>query len=159
MAGAHEPAGAHKVQSSNLETFSIAGNSPLSHLDIFAGNVQVDLAKKKIHLSFDFSPECPPNAFCAQGHQTITLPLVQNYTNVCNIKVYKALKDMMPADGVRKEILVHDNSNNTCPTFAALFETQVDYSNTWYNRIEGRLETSLDRFTGNKFEDLFFPFN
>lgn len=154
-----QPAGAFKVQSAHLNDFQVSENSHLTHLDIFAGNIQVDTARKNIHLSFDFTPDCPINAFCVQGHKSITLPLIDFYTNACNIKVYRGLKDMMPVDGVRTEITVYDNSENTCPTFAPLAETQVDYQNTWYNRIEGGVKSSFDRFEGESLEDIFFPFN
>ncbi|TNE97820.1 MAG: hypothetical protein EP326_10840 [Deltaproteobacteria bacterium] len=154
-----KPVGAFRVLSAHLDTFHVDKESRLSNLDIFAGNVMVDTARKQIHLSFDFTPDCPINAFCAQGHETITLPLVQTYTNVCGIKVYKALKDMMPVDGVKEELTVYDNSNNHCPTFAPLAETQVDFQTTWYNRIEGGLSSTFDRFEGDTLEFIYFPFN
>lgn len=153
-----KPAGAFRVLSAHLDAFRVDEDSRLAHLDIFAGNVIIDSADKKIHLSFDFTPDCPINAFCVQGHQTITLPLVQSFTNICGIKVYRALRDMMPVDGVKEEITVYDNSKNHCPTFAPLAETQINFQMTWYNRIEGGLISTFDRFEGETLEFISFPF-
>jgi hypothetical protein len=156
---AAQPAGLHHVQSATLDNFQIDNDSHLSRLDIFTGNVSVDKFKRQIHLTVQFSPDCPINALCAPGIETITLPMVDEFANACNVKVYRALRDMMPADGVRAELTVYDNSGNTCPTFALLSETQVDYQNTWYNRIEGGLSQTFDRFEGATLENIFFPFN
>lgn len=158
VAGA-QPAGSHKVQIANFTNFQIDENSYLSRYDIFAGNVSVDSSKRQIHLTVQFTPDCPINALCAPGIETISLPMIDEYTNACNVKVFRALRDMMPADGVRAEITVYDNSENTCPTFAILPETQVDFQNTWYNRIEGGLSQTFDRFEGETLENIFFPFN
>ncbi len=154
-----KPVGAFRVLSAPLDSFHVDKDSRLSNLDIFAGNITVDTAKKQIHLSFDFTPDCPINAFCVQGHERITLPLVDSYTNVCGIKVYRAVRDMMPVDGAKEELTVYDNSNNTCPTFAPLAETQVDFQTSWYNRIEGGMITTFDRFEGDTLEYIYFPFN
>ena len=91
--------------------------------------------------------DCPVGTICAllmPAPTIITLPLISSFVGHCGSEIYHALVDETPVDGLKEEITVTDNTNNTCPTFNILPETEVQYNatNPWVGK------TTYSRFNG-----------
>lgn len=75
---------------------------------------------------------------CKEGHacpavmlnETVGVPLVDVFTNKCGSRFFEAMEDLRPADGNLTKITVIDNTDNRCPHFVALPETEVIYETT-----------------------------
>lgn len=117
------------VVTAQLEQFKFQQGSRLAGLEIISGNITVDTKRKKIKL--ELAPKlmrCPEGVFCAQFiPQTISheVDLKSAKVGGCGEVKYIGETDNRQGDGVRKEIVVIDNQNMICETFAPVALTEV----------------------------------
>lgn len=116
------------TQTASLTKFDFQNASSLSNKRIKDGSVQIHFYEKTITLKLNPSFYCPPNLMCAQVMPRQIVYQVNNFTTStgpCNERVYMALDDRRPVDGMMTSITVIDNSTNTCKYFAPVASTEV----------------------------------
>lgn len=112
---------------SNLTKFTLQQGSTLEQTGIVGGSLKIDQSNKNISLTLFGRNNCPPNAMCLVGPMTFQYEakLLTIETNNCGSIVYHATSNLLPVDGILTDIIVTDNTTNTCKTFVALPATEV----------------------------------
>ncbi|MFW7381959.1 MAG: hypothetical protein ACOH5I_24345 [Oligoflexus sp.] len=107
-----------------------------------SGYIELNGASRNVLVSLQpVMPACPVGMMCAQvmpAPETYELTPIVIKQNRCGIVKTTATRDDRPVDGGYINIEVTDNSRNTCPTLAALPETEVDLTIRYDNRLAGQ---------------------
>jgi hypothetical protein len=135
----------------DLSKLNVDEESHLYQVDFVDARVSIDQNSNKIVLKLQAAWSCPPNALCA----TVMPPeivfeatLVNVESGVCGSIIYTAETDHRPVDGVLTQIVVIDNKENMCPTFAILNPTDVYLHEAWYDRVAGKEVNLYSTFVG-----------
>jgi hypothetical protein len=146
----------HHEKTADLRTWDFDVDSHLRTLDVIGGQVFVNHVTKKAALILGIHNSCPPGRYCVAyiPIHKIELDIQDISVDGCGVVTYKAVRDMMPVDGIREVLTVKDNSRSMCEIIY-LAPTYIDYTETYYDRINGKLVNLHSRMTAGNLESPF----
>ncbi|MBI2519574.1 MAG: hypothetical protein HYV97_04130 [Bdellovibrio sp.] len=139
--------------SAKLLTWNFDSESFLSTKSVRGGTVSVNEVTKEVSIRFDLRNNCPPNAFCIAYIPTyqVTLPLKKVETDSCGNVIYKAERNMMPADGIHQKLVVKDVSRSICE-MVYVAPTMITYSEAHFDHHNGKLVKAKSYLTAETLE-------
>jgi len=118
-----------------------------------SASANVDYRTRTLVLSLQPKmPECQEGFSCIQAFpaaRTYTFQKVMSKADRCGFVITTALDDQLPVDGVRTEVTLVDKANSRCNKPFADTTATLTVKTAFYNRFEGRLVETLDRFAAD----------
>ncbi|MFY7927908.1 MAG: hypothetical protein ACOVS5_03475 [Oligoflexus sp.] len=144
-----------KVQKPGFEGVIRAELNAESSNSYSSASLYLDGRKGVVELSLQpVMPHCPEGLMCAQRMPepiSYSLDHAQTEIDECDIIRTTARIDQRSVDGVFLQVVISNNRNNRCPTFAPLPALSVVVEQSFFNRRQGREESSVDTFTADDF--------
>jgi hypothetical protein len=133
-------------------TYSVALNASESKSYVSA-SATVDYGSRTIEISLQpRMPVCPEGRMCIQAFPpaiTTTYKKVKSTQNKCGVITTRAIVDKRPVDGLKTEVILVNNSQNICDNNPEV-TASLNVKTSWYNRLQGREEQTLDAFVAAK---------
>jgi hypothetical protein len=129
-------------------TYSVALNASESKSYVSA-SATVDYQSRTLEVSLQpRMPECPEGRMCIQAFPpaiTTIYKKVKITQNKCGVIITRAALDKRPVDGLKTEVVLVNNSQNTCDKNPEV-TASLTVKTSWYNRLQGREEKDVDAF-------------
>ena len=142
------------VLEASIQEIHLDEKSQLNELNSMGGTVKVDYLEKTLSVNLYHAPECPVGFACPEVLYVHEIALENFTTKVdsCGVRTFKAVEDMIPVDGERKELEIIDYRGNRCPTIMIypFYSTQIRYTVKYYDRFEGELIVEKNRINADE---------
>ena len=127
---------------------SIASNDAV----LFA-SIKIDRMAGEATLFVARGMHCPVGMVCPMmmpAPVVVTVPVVATKQDSCGTWIWTAKQDLRPVDGSLQKLVIADNTANTCEHFVALPATEVTYTTSFYDRINGREAKTRSTLQGGR---------